>query len=68
MEKCYNSKGKFAIRASLRTMEVGEIVNIPRELAKPSTMRSTCSQLNADFGVCYGTQATANGVDVIRSK
>lgn len=68
MEEIFNSRGKLALRSTLRTMEVGDTYIIPKTTALPSTVRSTCSNLNTDFGVVFGTQSMPEATKVIRSK
>jgi hypothetical protein len=68
MEKVFTPCGRFSARGTFRTMEVGESIDIPRELAKPTTVRSTVSNLKADYGVGYSTMAIPEGLRVTRVK
>lgn len=68
MEKVYTPCGRFSARGTFRTMEVGESIDIPREVSKPTTVRSTVSNLKADFGVGYSTMTIPEGLRVTRVK
>lgn len=68
MEKIFSPCGRFSAVGTLRTMEVGDSIDIPRELAKPAILRSTASNLKANFGVGYSTMQIPEGLRVIRVK
>lgn len=68
MEKIFSPCGRFSARGTFRTMEVGDTIDIPRELAKPTTVRSTVSNLKADYGVGYSTMQIPEGLRVKRVK
>lgn len=54
------------VRHQLRTMQVGEVLIITREEMRPTSVRSTCSQLKSDEAVSYEVKNVSAGVEVKR--
>ena len=52
---------KINIRGAIRMLKPGEFLEVTREQAKPSYLRSACSALTQDYRYSYSVNTLENG-------
>ena len=52
---------KINIRGAIRMLKPGEFLEVTREQAKPSYLRSACSALTSDYRYSYSVNTLENG-------
>lgn len=66
-EKKYNARGLLSVNATLKSMQIGEVLFIRIDEALMTTVRKTAYDLKQNFGAEYKAEHTGDGMRVTRT-